>query len=59
MTMTEQQPATWQPFRCDGMLKDGRRCEKVIANVRGGTPETVRIVCDRCKKWHKLPPVLE
>lgn len=46
--------AVLEPWRCDGTLISGRRCNKMLAMVDYARPMYVRVVCGRCDHSNTL-----
>ena len=40
--------AALEPWRCDGLLRDGRPCRKTLMELDWSRPSYVRKVCERC-----------
>lgn len=40
--------AALEPWRCEGSLRDGRPCRKVLMELDWGRPSFIRKVCERC-----------
>jgi hypothetical protein len=47
-------PATLQPWRCSGHLKDGRECRRVLMELDYSRTTLVRKTCDKCGSINTL-----
>jgi len=47
--MTTARPsASLDPWRCEGHLRDGRPCNKLLMELDKNRPSYIRKVCERC-----------
>ena len=44
----ERRRATLDPWLCDGNLRDGRPCRKVLMELDMARPSYIRKSCERC-----------
>jgi hypothetical protein len=47
-TACDTRRAALDPWKCDGMLRDGRPCCKTLMELDWGRPSYIRKVCERC-----------
>ena len=44
----DRRRATLEPWRCDGKLRDGRVCGKLLMELDKERPSFIRKACERC-----------
>lgn len=44
----ERRRATLEPWRCEGHLRDGRTCSKLLMELDKERPSYIRKACERC-----------
>lgn len=40
--------AVFEPWLCDGSLRDGRPCRKILMELDMSRPSAIRKTCERC-----------
>lgn len=47
-TERDQRRAVLEPWKCDGTMRNGRPCLKLLMKLDWARPSAIEVICERC-----------